>query len=156
MNEDLRKVRAIASYQFGYKAGLVLFPDSIDIEYSKNTGRIRHIYVGQDLVANYRPNDALFTLTIAGAERLVEGLPDFKYKVQLIEDVKEYVAQGKNLFAKHVARAHPDIRPGQELVVVDKDDNVIAVGKAVLNGEEMLSFQTGVAIKIRRGKKRHR
>lgn len=156
MEEDHEKIRAIADYQFGYGAGMVLFPDIITIELSKNTGRIRHIYVGEDLIASYRPNDALFTLTIVGAKRLVKGFPNFKYKVQVSEHVVEFVEKGKNLFAKHVVEAHPDIRPGQELVVVDKDDEVVAVGKAILNREEMLSFETGVAVKIRRGRKRHR
>jgi len=156
MNEDLEKIKAIADYQFGYRAGVVLFPDSVRIEYSKNTGRIRHIFLGEDLVANFRPNDGLFTLTIAGAERLVKGLSDLKYKVRLLDDVIEFVEQGKNLFAKHVVEAHPDIRPGQEIVVVDGKNNTIAVGKAILTPEEMMAFNTGVAVKIRRGRKRHR
>jgi 7-cyano-7-deazaguanine tRNA-ribosyltransferase len=156
MEEDLEKIRAIADYQFGHGAGIILFPDLVKIEYSKNTGRIRHIYLGEDLVASYRPNDALFTLTIFGAKKLVKGFPDFKYKVQVADHVVEFVEEGGNLFAKHVVEAHPDVRPGQELVVVDRDDEVIAVGRALLNREEMLSFETGVAIKIRRGRKRHR
>jgi predicted RNA-binding protein (TIGR00451 family) len=55
-----------------------------------------------------------------------------------------------------VVEAHPDIRPGQEVIVVDGEDNAIAVGKAILTPEEMLVFKTGVAVKIRRGRKRHR
>jgi 7-cyano-7-deazaguanine tRNA-ribosyltransferase len=156
MNKDLEKIRAIADYQFGYQAGKVLFPDSVRLEYSKNTGRIRHIFFGEDLLANFRPNDGLFTLTIAGAERLIKGLPDLKYKVRLLDDLIEFIEQGKNLFAKHVVEAHPDIRPGQEVIVVDGEDNTIAVGKTILTPEEMLSFETGVAVKIRRGRKRHR
>lgn len=156
MNGDLEKVRAIANYQFGYSAGKALFPDSIRIEYSKNTGRIRHIFHGKDLLANFRPNDALFTLTIAGAEKLVSVLPEVKCRVRLLEDVKEFIEEGKNLFAKHVVDASPTIRPGDEVIVVDTDNEVIGVGKAILTPDEMNAFSTGVAVKIRRGRKKHR
>lgn len=156
MNEDLEKIREIANYQFGYGAGNALFPDSAIIEYSKNTGRIRHIFNGEKLLANYRPNDALFTLTIAGAEKLVRELPEIKCRVMLLEDVKEFIEDGKNLFAKHVVDASQNIRPGDETIVVDKGNEVIGVGKAILTPEEMKAFSSGVAVKIRRGRKKHR
>ena len=81
MNLDLDKIRAIADYQFGYGSGKTLFSNNIDITYSKKTGRIRHIYEDKVLLASLRPNNSLFTLTIAGAIRLIEKLEGFKYKV---------------------------------------------------------------------------
>jgi predicted RNA-binding protein (TIGR00451 family) len=73
-----------------------------------------------------------------------------------LEDVKEFIEEGKNLFAKHVVEASSGIRPGHEVIVVDKNNEVIGVGKAILTSEEMLAFLTGVAVKIRRGRKKHR
>ena len=58
--------------------------------------------------------------------------------------------------AKHVLDAGNDIRTGDEVIVVDKDNNVIAVGKAILTMEEMLSYKTGVAVKTRRGREKNR
>ena len=156
MNQDLEKLRAIADFQFGIGAGHTLIPEGSAIEYSKNTGKPRHVFFKGELLANLRPNDALFTLTISGAKRLVENLRDFNYTVTLNDEVVEFVEQGKNLFAKHVTDADEEIRPGQEVVVVDSKRNVIAVGKAQLNKEEMLAFQVGVAVKVRRGRRRHR
>ena len=156
MNQDLEKLRAIADFQFGIGAGYTLIPEDSIIEYSKNTGKPRHVFFKGELLANLRPNDALFTLTISGAKRLVENLRDFNYTVTLNDEVVEFVEQGKNLFAKHVTDADEEIRPGQEVVVVDSKRNVIAVGKAQLNKEEMLAFQVGVAVKVRRGRRRHR
>lgn len=155
MNLDLLKIRGIADYQFGYGVGKVLFSNNIRIEYSKNTQRIRHIF-DEDLIANYRPNDALFTLTIAGAERIISGMPNFGYTVTIMDDVVEVVSQGKNVMAKHVLDAGEEIRPGNEVIVVDESNNVQAVGKALLTRDEMLSFNSGLAVKVRRGKKRDR
>jgi 7-cyano-7-deazaguanine tRNA-ribosyltransferase len=155
MNLDIVKIRGIADYQFGYGVGKLLFSNNIRIEYSKNTKRIRHIF-DEDLIANFRPNDALFTLTIAGAERIISGMPNFGYKVTIMDDVVEVVSQGKNVMAKHVLDASEDIRPGNEVIIVDESNNVQAVGKALLTRDEMLSFTSGLAVKVRRGKKRDR
>ena len=155
MNRDITRLRAVADYQFGRGAGAALFPDDTQIEYSKNTGKPRHLWAGEELVANYRPNDALFTVTIAGARRLV-ALEEFKYSVRVMDDVVEFVEQGKNVFAKHVRDAGESIRPGDEVVVVDSGGEVIAVGKSKMNREDMLSFKTGTAVRVRRGRKKDR
>ncbi len=155
MNEDLEKLRAIADFQFGHGAGTKLFPDDTRIEYSKNTGRPRHIYVKETMVANYRPNDGVFTITIAGAE-LLNTLPGFSGYVVVVDDVLEFIEQGKNLFAKHVQEAGPDIRPDDEVIVRDTSGRVAVVGKAILNSDEMLRFKLGQAVNIRRGRMRHK
>jgi predicted RNA-binding protein (TIGR00451 family) len=152
MKEDLRRIRGIADYQFGRGVGMVLFPDNVSIDYSRNTGRIRHIYAGEELLAAFRPNNGLFTLTIAGARRLISGLEGFGYSVRVSDDVSEFVSQGRNIFAKHVVDAGERIRPGDEVIIVDSRRNVLAVGKALLVKEEMLAFKKGVAVKVRRGR----
>jgi predicted RNA-binding protein (TIGR00451 family) len=156
MKEDLERLRAVADFQFGRGAGGALFPDDTVIEYSKNTGKPRHLEAGGVLVANYRPNDALFTLTIAGARRLAEAMEGFGYTVTILDDVVEAVEEGRNVFAKHVVDAGDAIRPGDEVVVLDSQKEVIAVGKALLTKREMLGFRTGAAVKVRRGRSRHR
>ena len=155
MNEDLERLRGIADYQFGYGAGALLFPDSTRIEYSKNTNRPRHIYVDDVMVANYRPTDAVFTITIAGAERLnkLEGLKGY---VIVMDEVLEFIEKGKNLFARHVVEAGPGIRPDDEVIVRDTKGDVVAVGKAVLTSDEMLRFKNGQAVNVRRGRERHK
>ena len=155
MNKDLERLRGIADYQFGYGAGAILFPDDTRIEYSKNTSRPRHIYAGDVMVANYRPTDAVFTITIAGAERLnlLEGFTGY---VVVVDDVLEFIENGKNLFAKHVVEAGPGIRPDDEVIVRDTKGYVVAVGKAVLTSDEMKRFKNGQAVNVRRGRKRHK
>jgi predicted RNA-binding protein (TIGR00451 family) len=155
MNKDLDRLRGIADYQFGYGAGLLLFPDNTRIEYSKNTSRPRHIYVGDVMVANYRPTDAVFTITIAGAESL-NKLEEFTGYVVVVDDVLEFIENGKNLFAKHVVEAGPGIRPDDEVIVRDSKGDVAAVGKAVLTSDEMLRFKNGQAVNVRRGRNRHK
>ncbi len=151
MDEELRRIRAVAEYQFGTGAGLALFPDEVEISHSRNTGRIRHIHLSKVLLATFRPSDGVFTLTIFAAKRLVEQVPKLAYTVTVSEEAAEFVSQGKNVFAKHVLRAGEKIRPGDEVIIITDNAGVIGVGKALLLSEEMKAFKVGVAVKTRRG-----
>jgi len=71
--------------------------------------------------------------------------------VEVQGDITDFIAMGRTVFAKHVVKCDVEIRPGEEVVVVDSQRGVVAVGRAILTGEEMLVFQRGVAVRIRRG-----
>jgi len=153
MKEDIKRIKAIADYQFGNGAGDVLFSSNTELIYSRNTGRIRHMKLGDDLIANFRPSDGMLTLSIFGAEKLIDGIPSMEYTVQVMDEVSRFPAKGGDVFAKHVVTAGEKIRPGDEVVVIDSKRRVIAVGKSMMNKKEMLAFQRGVAVKTRHGRK---
>ncbi|RLI11789.1 pseudouridine synthase [Candidatus Bathyarchaeota archaeon] len=146
---DLKRLRAIADYQFGPGAGEALFPDDVEVIRGR-TGRIKHVRCKGLLLATLRASDGLFSLTIHGAKRL-EGFLGDRHKVVVSEEAAPFVARGRSVFAKHVLRADPDIRPGDEVLVVGPDGRLLAVGKALLTGREMLFFRRGVAVKVRAG-----
>ncbi len=66
------------------------------------------------------------------------------------------MSQGRNAFAKHVVDAGEAIRPGDEVIILNSRREVLGVGRALLNREEMLAFDVGVAVKTRRGRARDR
>jgi uncharacterized protein with predicted RNA binding PUA domain len=45
----------------------------------------------------------------------------------------------------------PEVRAKDEVIAVDEDGRVLAVGRTVLSSAEMLAFKTGVAVKVRHG-----
>ena len=147
----MNQIRGIADYQYGRGAGSILFPDNVEFIHSRNTRRIRHIELDRDLQATFRPNDGALTLTIPAAQRLIDTLPNIGYTVTVIDDVTEFIAEGRNVFAKHVLQSSEKIRPGDEVIVISSSKKVLAIGKALLTREEMASFKTGVAVKTRRG-----
>ena len=149
-NRLVRRVQTIADYQFGGLVGTALFPEGCEFILS-TTGRIRQILFGGKRLATVRAQDGRLTLGIEGARRLHEILPAPDYRVVILTDVAEFVAQGKNTFAKHVISADPQIRAGDEVLVVSGDDRLVACGTAILSGEEMLAFNYGVAVKVRQG-----
>jgi uncharacterized protein with predicted RNA binding PUA domain len=153
-NSLLRRVQTIADYQFGSLAGTGLFTEECEFIFS-TTGRIRQILCGGVRLATVRASDGRLTLGIEGAKRLHALLPAPSYRVVVREDVAEFVAQGKNVFAKHVTGADPDIRAGDEVLVVAGNDRLIACGAALVSGTEMLAFNYGVAVKVRQGSEKN-
>lgn len=147
----LRVLRGVANYQFGPKIGHILFPGDVTITRSRRTGRIRHIYANNELIATLRPKDGYLALTLAGARRIMKQIPRPRFRVVIINDVAKFISEGRTVFAKHVVEADPEIRPTAEVIVVDENDKILAVGKALLNGEEMIAFERGVAVRVRRG-----
>ena len=145
-------VRKIADYQFGRSAGERLFPENVIFKISKKTGRIRQIWDGGVLIATLNPTSGFLNLTIEGAERLVENGKAISRWVKVRDDAAVFVEKGKNVFAKHVVDVDREIRPMEEVLVLNSRGEVIAVGKAILSGVEMLEFTWGVAVKVRRGK----
>jgi len=149
--DDLRKIRSVADYQFGKGVGNKFFPDTVRIVYSKNTGKIRHIYLGDDLLVTLRPTTGLFILTIAGAKRLVSEVDPLRMWVKIQDYAEPFVAKGRSAFAKHVTEADAEIRPNEEVIVVSQKNEVLAVGRALLSGTEMKAFSRGMAVRVRRG-----
>jgi 7-cyano-7-deazaguanine tRNA-ribosyltransferase len=150
--DTLRRIRRIADYQFGKEAGEKLFPDEVKVKFSKRTGRVRHVYLGNKLLATLRPTVGLFSLTIEGAKRLFSSEGSSCLWVLVQDDVTAFVEKGGDVFAKHVVDADLEIRPMEEVIVLNSKRRVVAVGKAALSGAEMKSFQKGVAVKVRRGR----
>ncbi len=156
----LRKIRSIANYQFGKDVGKKLFPDEVKIVYSKRTGKIRHIYLDGKLLATLRPTNGLFSLTIKGAKRMMKNVKKQRLWVKVMTEAEPFIVKGKSVFAKHVVNSDNEIRPQEEVVVINEKNEVLAVGKALLTGMEMKAFRRGVAVRVRRGvveevKKKH-
>jgi len=147
----LSRIRSIADYQFGKGVGVRLFPENVDIFYSKTTGRIRYVHFNGKRLATLRPTDGLLSLSIAAARLVAENRGFARCFVTVQKDVSEFVADGRDVFAAHVVKADEEIRAKDEVIVVDEDNHVLAVGRALLSSSEMKAFKTGVAVKVRHG-----
>ncbi len=80
--------------------------------------------------------------------------------VKVMTEAEPFIVKGKSVFAKHVVNSDNEIRPQEEVVVINEKNEVLAVGKALLTGMEMKAFRRGVAVRVRRGvveevKKKH-
>jgi predicted RNA-binding protein (TIGR00451 family) len=147
----LSRIRSIADCQFGKGVGVRLFPENVEITYSKATGRIRYVHLYGKRLGTLRPTDGLFSLSITAAQRVAENRGLAKCFVTVQNGVSEFIADGGDVFAAHVVKADEEVRAKDEVIVVDEDNRVLAVGRALLSSAEMKAFKTGVAVKVRHG-----
>ncbi len=127
--EDLRRV---ADFQFGLGAGEHIIPRGA----SMKGGRV---YLEGRQVAAVR-KDGLLALTLEGARLL---LPCGRYTARL-----NFKPEMRNVFAAGVEAADGDIRPEDEVIALYEGE-VVGVGRAVLNGEEMARSKKGLALALR-------
>ena len=151
VENSVRRVRSIADYQFGKGIGAQLFPDSIELQYSPRTGRIRYINLNGERLTTLRPTDGLLSLSIKAALFMAENTPFAKCFVTVQNGVSKFIADGGDVFAVHVVKVDAEVGAKDEVIVLDEDKHVLAVGRAVLSSEEMQAFKTGVAVKVRHG-----
>jgi uncharacterized protein with predicted RNA binding PUA domain len=152
LESDIKRIRRVADYQFGKNVGENLFPENVEIIHSRRTGRIRYIYLDGKRLATMRPTDGLFCLSIAGAGRIVGNIGSAMCLVTVRDDVARFVVEGGDVFASHVVKADGAIHSRDEVIVLDESGEVLAVGQAMLSGEEMKALKRGVAVKVRRGR----
>jgi uncharacterized protein with predicted RNA binding PUA domain len=171
-SDDLNRLRIVADYQFGAGAGQALFAPPVTVRHT-SSGRPEQVLVadGADSIDADRTAgerlvsygvDGRFTLGAEGGRRLHSTLPRSPpaYRVFVGDDSEPFVREGRNAFAKFVTAVDPEIRPGDEVLVVHEraqerettdTDDLLAVGRAELPARGMLAFDTGMAVKIREG-----
>ena len=148
---DAARCAAISDYQFGKGASNILLTGELEFMKSKNTGKIRNVHSDGEHILSLRAADGLFTLKKAGAVKLHNALKPPKLRAVVTSDTAEFNRQGKSVFAKFVISCDPELRIGDEVLVTDEADNLLAIGRMLLISEEMAAFDLGIAIKVREG-----
>ncbi|MDD5112061.1 MAG: tRNA guanosine(15) transglycosylase TgtA [Candidatus Altiarchaeota archaeon] len=147
---DLEKVRALMDYQFGAGAGS-LIPGGVRIKRSRATQRIRWLYEGREMIASVRASDHFILPHEKLAVRMKERFERPRLRVVLADDADavEFVRGGKSVMCKFVSDVDPDLRAGDECIVVDKDDAFVRTGTLILSPMEIRDFKRGVAVRTR-------
>lgn len=143
------RIRATADFQFGRGAADALLGGTVSFVVSRNTGKVRNVIVDGDHVLSLRAEDGLFTLKAAGARRLHRSFEAPRLRVVVEADAVPFHREGKNVFAKFVTDADPDLRPGDEALIVSPADALVAVAQVTMNRREMIAFRRGLAARVR-------
>jgi len=96
-----------------------------------------------------RASDGMFTLKIDGAKLLHDYFKYPKLRVIIENDAIPFIKEGKSVFAKFVLDCDECLRPLDECIIVSKNDELIGVGRCLLNRFEMINFDYGIAVKTR-------
>jgi 7-cyano-7-deazaguanine tRNA-ribosyltransferase len=148
-DKDVQRISAVSDMQFGKNAGKELLNGKVRIVKSKKTDKIRNVYCDGKHILSMRASDGMFTLKMDGAKVLHKFFKSPKLRVIVDKDAVPFIEEGKSVFAKFVKDCDSELRPFDECLIVDEKDNLLAVGRCILNRNEMLSFKIGVASKTR-------
>lgn len=122
-------------------------PKNVEITFSKKTGRIREVYHDKKLLCTLRIDGGL-AITPYFAQILLKGKKFRQNCIEVDEDSKPFVEEGKSVFCKHVVWAGKRVLIGADVPVLYQN-RVIAVGRAIANSEMMMSLKRGIAVKVR-------
>ncbi|OYT54420.1 MAG: tRNA-guanine(15) transglycosylase [Candidatus Altiarchaeales archaeon ex4484_2] len=145
---DIDRLRAMMDYQFGSGAGS-LIPERVRIKNSRRTGRMRWVYLDGELFASLRASDNWIIPKEKMALSLREKFPYPLLRVSVDDEAKPFVEEGKSVFCKFVLEIDDNLRCMDEVLVVDKDDNLIRVGTLHLSPREVMDYNKGMAVRVR-------
>lgn len=141
-----RHVESILSWTWGNEAAQRLLATPLRARHSRSTGRLREVLRGTQVLFVVG-NDGLPRPTFAGGEEMRSVLPAPRARVVAHADAVPFVREGRSLFSRHVVGADPELAPGDAVLVVDGEDHLLSVGRALLSGAEMGRFRRGVAVR---------
>ena len=147
----LTELRTVGDYQFGRGVGEALFPPDDRPEVGRSrSGRPRQITTAAGRIATFL-TDGRLSLGIEGGRRIHDECDPPTYRVVVGEESEPFVRDGRNAFAKFVLDVDPVVRPGDEVLVVNVDDELLGVGRAELSARAMADFESGMAVLVREG-----
>ncbi len=138
--DKLEPLRKICDFQFGRGAGEYLISSNAAVRGSQ-------IFLGSEQVAAVNPNSGFLVLALLGGKLLKE------YGRHIVEI--SFKPATNSIFCAGIDKADKEIRPGDEAIVIYEGE-VVGVGKAVLNGEEMLRAKRGLGVSLRHLRKQDR
>jgi uncharacterized protein with predicted RNA binding PUA domain len=144
--DSILKIKYTLDALFGQGVSKHL-PKDATISYSKNTGRIKHVFQNDALLCTLRTDGGL-AITPYFAQILLKSKKFKENCLEIDDESKTFVQDGSSVFCKHVTWCGKNILIGGDVPVLH-DGKVIAVGKAVLSTRMIKSFKKGVAVKIR-------
>jgi predicted RNA-binding protein (TIGR00451 family) len=77
------------------------------------------------------------------------GTPNLR--VIVLNEISEFIMKGRNVFCKHVVDVDENLRPLDEVIVVNQKDELLGIGKLKIPVPYVKSFKRGIAVNIRKG-----
>ncbi|MEM0228553.1 MAG: PUA domain-containing protein [Ignisphaera sp.] len=154
MNEEvLDMLEKLVVYQYGSESSRIFSEidrNLLRVCYSKNTKRMRCIlYDGGRIFATIRASDYMIVPHIIFARYLHKVLPYPRYRVVVLNEFVEDILNSYTVFSRHIISGDPRIKPYDEVMIVDENDSLIGVGRALLDYESMITATRGAAVQIR-------
>ncbi len=146
---EYRRIYATLAYQFDEKVARALtYPlEELQVELS-GTGRVRYVWRGGSMILTLRASDGMFALGIEACNIIVRAVEPPKFRVVIARGEASRIKG--NIMRPVVVDIDPDLRPGDEVIVVDEDDIVVGVGRLKLPPLTVKNVEKGEIVRVRK------
>jgi len=149
---DIELIKKLADDQFGDGSGDALLPEGQIVLLNKapSLDRMDEIIINGRTVAGIR-YDMGFGWMLINRMQSAMRIGKAMTKGYVICDMSavRFIRESKNLMVPGVVDAHPDVKEGDEVVIIDTERNVIATGLARMSASAMKIEEKGVAVKTK-------
>lgn len=161
--DPIERIHSCVDFIFGRGVSEVL-PTDLELEYSRRTGKAKNFSLNKNLIGTFR-SDGGIALTVYGANLFLKNSVYANNCIVPVEDAIPFVSEGRSLFVKHVFTCGSNVKCGSDVAIIDKNQSVLAVGRALLpasyylqvgrehlgDARTDLSGVRGLAVRVREG-----
>jgi len=146
---EKEEILDIIEYQFGKEVRKSC--ENLDLKIKKGKSRKIEIYLKEKPFLFLNPKFFLFNISEEFAKNLKENKKLYiKINKNFLEDIKKT----KNIIRKNIIEFSKDFRYGDDVIILDENDNLIAIAKAKMNSFEIENSTYGIIAKIKKFIKR--
>lgn len=151
--QDLEFLIELVDFFYGRNAHLIfrdLDLNNLRLCYSKATGRLRVIAYNNRVFAFIRASDFRLIPRIDMAILLHRVISYPRHRIVIVNEIAEDILErGHTVFSRHVLEGDENIKPFDEVLIVDENDKLIGVGRALISYEAIITALRGPAVQIR-------
>ncbi|MGB9726370.1 MAG: PUA domain-containing protein [Fervidicoccaceae archaeon] len=148
--QEIAQIYGVLYYQFGRRAAEEVLKLAGELKVKRySSGIIREVLLSGKPILYHNPTTGLFTLSWVGAQVIFPLVPPERRRIFVKKDIFERYTK-RVLLAPAVAGSSEDIRPGDEVFLVDESGSLLALGKALVSAAELKSIRKGKIAFVRR------
>ena len=144
------RVASMIAFQYPIADLKDLLP--LDVTLSRKSGRLQSFGRDGKLFGVIRASDGITIPQMELNAILHHKIPYPQSRVVVADDAVPYVEDGKSVFCKFVSEIDPNLRVGDEVLIVSGEDHLLSSGTLLLTPREVSQFAKGIAIRVRHKK----
>ncbi|MCK5409222.1 MAG: hypothetical protein KAJ30_03070, partial [Candidatus Heimdallarchaeota archaeon] len=140
ISSKIRKMQAVADFEYGSGTGEILFPYSIRVK--GKYPRDQQIYKDNEHIATYVTRSGYLSLFPKYANLILS-------KTENILEFGANRVSGSNIYAPGVVHANNRIQPNDEIFIVH-ENQIIATATALVSGSDMNKMTSGIVAEVKK------
>ncbi|MHA1214496.1 MAG: DUF5591 domain-containing protein [Candidatus Hodarchaeales archaeon] len=139
--ELINFIRTISDFQFGKGTGVLLVPDDVQIYGRKELGL--KISLDKTHLLTFKPDNGLLTLSLQAGRRILG------HTKNVVTFNGEKIS-GSTVFCNAIDSANHEIRAKDEVLVINREGDLLGVGTSLLPGSLLENMKRGKGVLLRK------